>query len=1119
MTSSNTATPIYKSTDGIVWTTRSSALTVPSIALNSVAYGSDYYVAVGDGIVNSTDTTTWTQRKTYDAVFEVLLNGTAYVTTTGYTGFIAVGKGLRYDYTSGLTELVATNIIAYSTDNDGNSWSDVATLTPNGFNAVTSNGTIAIAVGENNVFYQTSNGANWTGINEVLVTGINSATDRLGVASTAGFTDADPIRFSDSFSSLTAGTTYYVKGINTTQVQIYTDAGLTALVALTSGAIPDQCRMYYYNATDVTLNDIIYANNLWMAVGNTGKIQTSTDGLTWTTQTSGTTEHLSGITYNSDATTFVVVGDDNTILQSIDDGVTWTSSSIFTITAPIYDVKGAEFGFGYGPEELVPGYLKDNLTMTVNTRPGTLWNATQYSHTGFNVVSRTLTPTSSSQVDYSFDAFVQYPIDLSLQIIDPTTGLGTGLATSEYTIDWPTKVITLNTPLSTGPDQKLRIDVYEVGNGNQLVKANTDTDPIREITSTGFDDIYLNCNFSNTFFQGSGLIKPSSIPVEVTATETIASSDRIVCDSVSKFALNGPITFQGLVFGGIAEDTVYYVKTISTATNTITVSTSLVSGIAGPTVALTDATGLMVANIQVGTGLTWTPPIVYHNGTKLIEGNNNTVTRTKSSNNAITTGTTSGLSAGDRIYFAADMFGSVIAPNSLYYIKTLVDGNEFTISETLNGTVVTLSNASGLSSFITNDYAISVQPNNIQAKLTFGPPNSYTNADDYIVYSLFGEDPTATQYAYSVPEIQEFTGTGVIVQFTLTNYVGDTNPHNAIVEVDGLRQSITEYTISSASNTLVFTNGAPANGAKIRVLTYNDTDRQYLTTQYNLSGSTNGAFGSITVTATTHTEGTFDQDTPSAQSYDQDTPLVVTYDEDINTLTCADTSVLVVNEPITFSSPTLGGIVAGTTYYILEIIDATTFTISLSIGGAPVTVTTDAGSMVGTLNAVQVNEIQSISTAIEPALKTTNATATTAIAPYEITFDDTTGFAPDAVIYFQGTNFGGLTQGLVYFVDTVVNGTTATIKDANGDPIVTDGTSGSMLATVGGTPTTRITTTSAHGFNNSIVTSGAFEVGSQYIILTTGTTDFTLIGAADSLPGTIFTATGVGTGTGYCSNN
>jgi hypothetical protein len=45
-------------------------------------------------------------------------------------------------------------------------------------------------------------------------------------------------------------------------------------------------------------------------------------------------------------------------------------------------------------------------------------------------------------------------------------------------------------------------------------------------------------------------------------------------------------------------------------------------------------------------------------------------------------------------------------------------------------------------------------------------------------------------------------------------------------------------------------------------------------------------------------------------------------------------------------------------------------------------------------------------------------------------------------------------------------------------------------------------------------TAGTFEIGTEYRILTTGTTDFTLIGAADSNPGTVFTATGVGTGTG-----
>jgi len=46
------------------------------------------------------------------------------------------------------------------------------------------------------------------------------------------------------------------------------------------------------------------------------------------------------------------------------------------------------------------------------------------------------------------------------------------------------------------------------------------------------------------------------------------------------------------------------------------------------------------------------------------------------------------------------------------------------------------------------------------------------------------------------------------------------------------------------------------------------------------------------------------------------------------------------------------------------------------------------------------------------------------------------------------------------------------------------------------------------------ITAGAFVVGNTYRIVTAGTTDYTLIGAADSAVGTIFTATGVGVGTG-----
>ena len=49
------------------------------------------------------------------------------------------------------------------------------------------------------------------------------------------------------------------------------------------------------------------------------------------------------------------------------------------------------------------------------------------------------------------------------------------------------------------------------------------------------------------------------------------------------------------------------------------------------------------------------------------------------------------------------------------------------------------------------------------------------------------------------------------------------------------------------------------------------------------------------------------------------------------------------------------------------------------------------------------------------------------------------------------------------------------------------------------------------------IVSGAFLVGNEYTIVTAGTTDFTLIGSTDSVVGTKFRATGVGTGTGTAS--
>ena len=75
----------------------------------------------------------------------------------------------------------------------------------------------------------------------------------------------------------------------------------------------------------------------------------------------------------------------------------------------------------------------------------------------------------------------------------------------------------------------------------------------------------------------------------VSATET--TDDTLTCDSTALLFVGKPIQFTGAVFGGVAINTTYYVKTIITST-TFTISAT--SG--GSTFNLTTGTGTMTAN-------------------------------------------------------------------------------------------------------------------------------------------------------------------------------------------------------------------------------------------------------------------------------------------------------------------------------------------------------------------------------------------------------------------------------------------------------------------------------------------------------------------------------------------
>jgi hypothetical protein len=1089
MTSNNSATPIFRSNNGIDWTTNGyftpwgaqgwsdynydmTSLSVAALALNSAVNFNNNWYAAGDCIVSSSDTYVWGRVHAYTPANKVTLYGIAPASIPNFTGLVAVGTGLRLDYSTGTTQLIPTDVI--STSKDGIVWQDVSSLTNKTFRSVAANSSRITIVGDSGVIYYSTDGVNFLGLNEATVTNVNDANNVLSLTNTAGLTVGDTIRFNASFSTVVAGTTYFVKSIiNSTQITISATLG-GATKTLTPYTVNSQIVAYKYdpaNPNPNTLNKVLYANGIWLTVGNSGTIKTSTDGMVWTSRTSGTTSNLYGITWSG--TEFTVVGDNNTVITSTDSSI-WSGTTIFSVLPSTYNVKGADFAYGYAPEELVAGNVRDGMAMTVTTRPGTNWGAEEYANVGYNVVSIEIAPTSQTQTVYSFDRVVQVPAQVAVQVLSATTLLGTTLSPTQYTVDWVNKNIILNTPISFTPNlQKLRIDVYEVGNGDQLVKSSTHNDPIRTNASTGFNEIFLNCNYSATLFNGSGVIQPGSFDIEVTALVTSSITNEITCDDVSQLSIGKAVTFTGTLFGNIQAGTTYYIKTVSVITESITVSLSYdpITGIAGPTATLTDGTGTMYINLSYGSDVPWTAPYVMHNGTTLTQGYSSQVTGTSASNNAVFTNSTSGMTVGMPVTFSNTIFGGVIQPMTRYYVTSIIDGNNFTISTSPSGSNLVLTNATGGAFYVTNDFAFGLQPNKIQATLIFAT-NSYTNANDYLCYSVFGEGEPFT-YSYTLPQRQEFVGDGTTVSFRLSNYVGGTNPANAVVEINGVRQNSSKYNLSFGTNSVTFFT-PPANGAIVSVTSYNITDRQYLNSQYGISGNIGSAFSTFVVGTTTNVTGLWDENSPNTYTWDENSPTVVAWDEQESwlTLSSGTTGVLNINDPIIFSAPTIGGLVAGQTYYVTEILDSTKFVVSTVPGGTAVQLTNASGTMTANANALIVAQITTISNTITPPLADTAAVASFASTdltrPNQITVISTSGFIVGATVTFRGTSFGGIaSDGTVYFVNTIVDSTHFTIKDASGTIVALTAATGTLEVIVGGQPAVRVATAIQTGFTTN----------------------------------------------------
>jgi hypothetical protein len=509
------------------------------------------------------------------------------------------------------------------------------------------------------------------------------------------------------------------------------------------------------------------------------------------------------------------------------------------------------------------------------------------------------------------------------------------------------------------------------------------------------------------------------------------------------------------------------------------VSTTSVNGIAGPTFVVTSDTGSMLVNIQSSNGLVWTDPIIIHNGINLVLGEQGIVSETKSGTNTIVVNSTDHYDVGDKIIFSdainiGSFAGCGLEAQVTYYIAS-VNSNEFTVSTTLGGSVVTLNNSTGIALCVTNDYAIALADLGTTAKLVFS--SKYNQNDDFIVLSIFGET-APIQYGYTIPETQIFTLTSTTTEFVLNNFVGQDNADNAIVEYNGLRlTNNAEYTINSATGTLNLTF-TPTVGSTVSVTTYNLTDRQYLNTTY---GGTFGGSATIilNVGSTTHTTGSYDQNNPTAQTYDQNSPTVIPYDMNLNylTLSLGDTSGLHINDSVRFSSPTLGGIIADKIYYIVQIINSTDFTISNNPGGEPIPLTNDSGSMIGITIPPTVANIVGINNTIANIVASTNISNT--IAPNTIRGGLTTGFQIGQSMLFKdstATGFGNvLANGTVYYIsyidpngtDFQISATIDLVTNVPGSSITVTTASGSMVAYAGGNESIVITTGIPHNLSEN----------------------------------------------------
>ncbi len=274
---------------------------------NSTYDATGTYLALGSGGVKyqSANGLNWTQITTATATDTKNWKSATYAfrDNTVIQKFVGVGAGGAVVYSTDL----ATFTSATSGSQD--------------LNAVASNTSMVVAVGNQGTILRSTDGVNWTAAASVpnttdlyAVTYATVATGGLWVAVGAGGTlwvSAD----ASTWATVNSGTTQDLKGVASVKNATYpngiysksvTPADSYSVVAVGNAGVVTQSALGLSGWTPqtlgagVNLNAIVASSaliptNQFMAVGDGGAAFTSPDGVTWTARTTTSSQHLIGL--------------------------------------------------------------------------------------------------------------------------------------------------------------------------------------------------------------------------------------------------------------------------------------------------------------------------------------------------------------------------------------------------------------------------------------------------------------------------------------------------------------------------------------------------------------------------------------------------------------------------------------------------------------------------------------------------------------------------------------------------------------------------------------------------------------------------------------------------------